>query len=235
MKIWAKTEEFKEGKFLVVRRDGSIPAWPHFVIGARDPAAPAALMAYAAAAREMGMDPDYCQSIRDLAGDFAAYRGQEGSGDPDAAPHRIDNPTIIALMSGEKRHGGVYLERDQRNVTKIKIETSEAQRLMKPGPIVYAAPDDEDRAEVVYDGANGSIIRMGSPVSDVITKVDGVVTGIATYISGCTQALITRKVGDDGKVKDQIWIDIQRLEATGDAIRLDNGKTPGCDIPAPKR
>jgi hypothetical protein len=28
MKIWAKTSEFSEGKFLVVRRDGSIPCWP---------------------------------------------------------------------------------------------------------------------------------------------------------------------------------------------------------------
>ena len=30
VKIWAKTEEFSEGKYLVVRRDGTIPAWPHF-------------------------------------------------------------------------------------------------------------------------------------------------------------------------------------------------------------
>jgi hypothetical protein len=39
MKIWAKTDEFHEGKFLVVRRDGSVPHWPHFVLGARDPVA----------------------------------------------------------------------------------------------------------------------------------------------------------------------------------------------------
>jgi len=54
MKLWAKTTEFSEGKFLVVRRDGSIPAWPHFVIGARDPAAPVALRAYADAAERLG-------------------------------------------------------------------------------------------------------------------------------------------------------------------------------------
>ena len=48
MKIWDKTEEFKEGKFLVVRRDGSVPHWPHFVLGARDPGAPTALRAYRA-------------------------------------------------------------------------------------------------------------------------------------------------------------------------------------------
>ena len=34
MKILAKWKEFSEGKFLVVRRDGSIPWWPHFVLGA---------------------------------------------------------------------------------------------------------------------------------------------------------------------------------------------------------
>jgi hypothetical protein len=33
MKIWAKTEEFSEGKYLVVHRDGTTPDWPHFVIG----------------------------------------------------------------------------------------------------------------------------------------------------------------------------------------------------------
>ena len=27
----------KEGKFLVTRRDGTIPKWPHFVLGGRDP------------------------------------------------------------------------------------------------------------------------------------------------------------------------------------------------------
>lgn len=45
MKIWAKTSEFSEGKFLVVRRDGSIPCWPHFVLGAREAEAKAAAKA----------------------------------------------------------------------------------------------------------------------------------------------------------------------------------------------
>ena len=34
-------------KYLVVRRDGSIPKWPAFVLGARDPCALFALRAYA--------------------------------------------------------------------------------------------------------------------------------------------------------------------------------------------
>ena len=100
MKIWTKTKEFFEGKFLVVRRDGSIPHWPHFVLGARDPAAPDALRAYADACSALGLDPEYIASIRELANDFDAYRTSKGNGDPDAGPHRKDNPAVIAAMRG---------------------------------------------------------------------------------------------------------------------------------------
>lgn len=98
MKILAKTEEFSEGKFLVVRRDGTVPHWPHFVLGARDPASVPALNAYADAAEKLGLDPEYVASIRDLAVDFLAYRYNEGEGDADAPPHRTDDPAVIAAM-----------------------------------------------------------------------------------------------------------------------------------------
>ena len=100
MKIWAKTEEFKEGKFLVVRRDGSIPHWPHFVLGARDPAAPEALRAYADICERLGVDAEYVASIKELADDFYNYRMQQGDGDPEAPPHRKDNTQVIAAMRG---------------------------------------------------------------------------------------------------------------------------------------
>lgn len=100
MKAWAKTTEFSEGKFLVVRRDGSIPAWPHFVLGARDPASPIALRAYADAAEKLGFESEYVASIREIAKDFERYRALEGSGDPEAAPHRKDDPNVIEAMRG---------------------------------------------------------------------------------------------------------------------------------------
>lgn len=100
MKIWSKTAEFPEGKFLVVRRDGSVPAWPHFVLGARDPAAPAALRAYAHCAAELGVDPEYVASIVELADDFERYRSEEGEGDADAPPHRKDDPDVLRAMRG---------------------------------------------------------------------------------------------------------------------------------------
>lgn len=102
MRIWAKTKEFSEGKFLVVRRDGTIPSWPHFVLGARDPAVPVALRAYAVEARRLGFDEEYCSSVEELACDFESYRTHHGDGDPDSGPHRTDDPAIIDLM----RQGG---------------------------------------------------------------------------------------------------------------------------------
>jgi len=103
MKIWAKTEKYREGKFLVVRRDGTVPHWPHFVLGARDPAAPVALRAYAAACSANGLDPEYVRSLHELADDFEKYRTEQGDGDPDAPPHRTDHPDVIAAMRGHER------------------------------------------------------------------------------------------------------------------------------------
>jgi hypothetical protein len=88
MKLW--------NKFLVVRRDGTVPEWPYIVMGGRDPAAPAALRAYADTAHELGMDEEYVADLRGLADDFDAYRHDHGAGDPDAPPHRPDDPFVIA-------------------------------------------------------------------------------------------------------------------------------------------
>jgi hypothetical protein len=116
MKVWTKTKDLSEGKFLVVRRDGSAPAWPHFVLGARDPAAPFALHAYAEAAGTLGYDPEYVASIRELATDFEAYRLREGNGDADAAPHRKDDPLVLAAMRGEVRT--IRVRPDRKNAKK---------------------------------------------------------------------------------------------------------------------
>lgn len=99
--LWRKNPKTKEGKYLVKRRDGTIPEWPYFVLGAKDPAAPAALMAYATEAERRGMDPEFVEDVRLMAGEFAVYRIRNGEGDPDAPPHRTDDPATIEEM----RHG----------------------------------------------------------------------------------------------------------------------------------
>jgi hypothetical protein len=101
--LWRNAPETPEGKYLVKRRDGTVPEWPYFVIGARDPAAPAALRAYANRAGNLGMDPLYTAHIWALADEFERYFAEHGAGDPDAPRHRVDDPATVAEMA--KGHG----------------------------------------------------------------------------------------------------------------------------------
>ena len=96
--LWRKREETPEGKYLVQRRDGTIPEWPWFVLGARDPAAHAALFAYAEEARRLEMDPDYVNDIRQMAIEWREDILDREPGDPDAPPHLKDDPDIINKM-----------------------------------------------------------------------------------------------------------------------------------------
>jgi hypothetical protein len=104
----------KSEKYLVVRRDGSIPKWPKFVLGARDPCAPAALRHYAQMAEHLGMDAEYVAMILAMADRFDRYRREEGAGDPDAAPlERTDDPAILEAMGGNP--SGISVHTDSFN------------------------------------------------------------------------------------------------------------------------
>jgi hypothetical protein len=96
--LWRDQKDTPEGKYLVKRRDGTIPEWPSFILGARDPAAPAALRAYAAAALREGMNKGYASAVARLADEFDVYRAAQGTGDPEAGRHRVDDPETIAEM-----------------------------------------------------------------------------------------------------------------------------------------
>lgn len=87
-----------EGKYLVLRRDGSIFEHPSFVLGARDPRAAKTLRKYADFCEEDGLDPGFVASIRAWADRWDEYRKDHGDGDPEMGPHRRDCPAIIALM-----------------------------------------------------------------------------------------------------------------------------------------
>ena len=97
MGLWRKNG-IKGGKYLVQRRDGTVPDWPYFVMGARDPYAPAALRAYADAAALGGANGEYVRDLRILADEFDNFRVEEGEGDPDGKPHRKDDPATVARM-----------------------------------------------------------------------------------------------------------------------------------------
>jgi hypothetical protein len=96
--LWRYGDKAPEGKYLVLRRDGTVPEWPNFVIGAKDPAAVAALLAYAKEAEARGFDAAYVADVRRLANEFYAYRVKNGEGDPDAPPHRKDDAEVVRMM-----------------------------------------------------------------------------------------------------------------------------------------
>lgn len=96
--LWRNNKATKGGKYLVQRRDGTVPEWPYMVLGAKDPAAQIALLAYADEAERLGYDPQYVADIRALADDFGTYRTSCGVSDPTSGPTRPDAPEVVAKM-----------------------------------------------------------------------------------------------------------------------------------------
>lgn len=97
-------------KYLVKRRDGTIPDWPHFVLGARDPAAPWAIRLYALVSLVLLRDWRYFRDCWRMARDFDDYRRRHGNGDPNAPRHRHDDPlTVVEMISGRPILSGPVL------------------------------------------------------------------------------------------------------------------------------
>lgn len=64
-------------------------------------------------------------------------------------------------------------------------------------------------------------MKLGDFVRDRITGFEGVATGVANYITGCTQWLVTsKKLKPDGDTVAN-WLDEVRLEpGEGESLRL---------------
>lgn len=96
--LFRNNPETREGKYpVVLRRDGTVPEWEWFILGARDPLAAVAIRAYADAAEAEGWDPQYVADLREMAEKW--LKGLVGNalnrGDPDAPPHRKDDPDTL--------------------------------------------------------------------------------------------------------------------------------------------
>lgn len=75
----------------------------------------------------------------------------------------------------------------------------------------------------------------GDKVSDKVTGFTGVITGAATYLTGCNQYLITAKVKDEFSEAKSNWFDEGRIniiipkELKGSDVKASDN---GSDIPA---
>jgi hypothetical protein len=127
-------------KYLIVRRDGTAPAWNSlgFVLGPRDPFAAAAMMAYVEAVTKAmeeakkkrtrsGDDlvtaesealKNYAQSVLELASQHEAYQAAHGVSDPVAHPWRQEADDVIAALRGETSVVCVFPDKDNTKTTK---------------------------------------------------------------------------------------------------------------------
>jgi hypothetical protein len=96
--LWRNNPETPEGKYLVKRRDGTVPRAPYMVFLAADPAAPSGLRGYADKAESLGFDPEYVRDVRAMAVEWEDWFAENGPGDPDAPRHRVDDPATVAEM-----------------------------------------------------------------------------------------------------------------------------------------
>jgi hypothetical protein len=95
---------FMKKKYLVVRRDGTMPQWPSFVLGAQDPASSAALRAYVHAHMEQGKQDDeklaYLQGILDEADAWDRYREEHGARQPEEVDRREESHDVMTALGG---------------------------------------------------------------------------------------------------------------------------------------
>lgn len=62
---------------------------------------------------------------------------------------------------------------------------------------------------------------LGLPAEDKVTGLKGVVTSISFDLYGCVQALIHPGTDNEGKLREQTWLDINRLKITNENPVMD--------------
>ena len=83
------------------------------------------------------------------------------------------------------------------------------------------------------------MIKLGQQAKDKVSGFKGILTGRASYITGCDQYCIAPTVGKDGEVKDGRWFDEGRIQITGKGINIfdvltDKKGGPAIDCPKGK-
>lgn len=69
-------------------------------------------------------------------------------------------------------------------------------------------------------------MKLGDRAKDKITGLKGILTGRASYLTGCEQWLITPEgVKENGEIKEGYWFDVMRIAVT---------KSGAVNIPRPR-
>ena len=129
--LWRNNPATPEGKYLVLRRDGTVPEWDYFVLGSRDPAAAEGLRYYAFECMRLNMAKDYVCDVGRLSDKWLAdsvpvIDKPVKVGDPDKGPHRKDHQLTISLMRGETTMAQI-----SENIAKLIERAENAEALVK--------------------------------------------------------------------------------------------------------
>jgi len=57
-------------------------------------------------------------------------------------------------------------------------------------------------------------VKLGDEVKDLVSGFKGIAFGITTFLNGCARIAIQPKVGKDGKMPEDKWIDEPQLVVT---------------------
>ena len=88
-----------EGKYLIKRRDGTVPEWPSFVLGGADPMVPWTLRFYATFGFLRGhFTWSMTKALWGHARVMAHWRREHWIGDPGKGIHRTDDPATVEEM-----------------------------------------------------------------------------------------------------------------------------------------
>lgn len=158
------TSTTRGGKYpVLLRRDGTVPAWEFFVLGARDPAAITAIQHYADDAKALGWDPVYVADLYAMAESWRIEQGLESErrarwnaarsadeaaaidgwfpegkpADPDGARHRTDSPDVLTFPGSLSAYADQVAARTAKEVTTMLVNAifEEAERQGPKAPV----------------------------------------------------------------------------------------------------
>ena len=81
------------------------------------------------------------------------------------------------------------------------------------------------------------MIELGNKARDIITGFSGIVTGKATYLSGCDQVCLAPESKQDGSYHDSQWFDEGRIRLVSKGISAESvraGKPGGPNADTPR-
>ena len=76
-------------------------------------------------------------------------------------------------------------------------------------------------------------IELGDKVKNILTGFEGIVTGQAIYLHGCSQSLVVPKISKDGEFRRSHWFDDPHLKVVKKAVVKTTDPTWGPAINPP--